>query len=340
MRAIGIDFDRRLGLIMAALIAAIISMIGIHFIRDTHIANVLAVIDITGSMNTRDMGSPRGSQDRLEAAKTALVNFMQDVPCQSRLGLGVFTERISFLLFDPVEICSNYDALEEAIQSIDWRMAWEGDSYIAKGLYSAIGIAGSLKSDVIFLTDGHEAPPIPFSGVPEFEGKVGDVKGLIVGVGGSDKTPIPKFDDEGRQIGVYSETDVPQENRIGPAPADAEQREGYNARNAPFGAMPANGEEQLSSVKTEHLKDLGRRTGLGYAELQHVSSIAPELVRSTDARLIPINTDMSYLPALAALALLVALYALSLLETSADRKWPLPIFRFRPQRRGVLAYGQ
>ena len=66
---------------------------------------------------------------------------------------------------------------------LDWRMAWEGDSYVAKGLYSAIDIAKSLKSDLIFITDGHELPPLPFSGLPPFEGKPGDVGGLIVGVG-------------------------------------------------------------------------------------------------------------------------------------------------------------
>ncbi|MET0407603.1 MAG: vWA domain-containing protein [Hyphomicrobium sp.] len=322
MRALGVEWDRRMALLIAALVATVAAIIGFHLVRKQRVADVLAVVDITGSMNTRDMGNPRGSQDRLEASKTALKDLMQDLPCPSRLGLGVFSERISFLLFNPVEICSNYDALEEAISGLDWRMAWEGDSYIAKGLYSAIEIAASLKSDVVFMTDGHEAPPIPLSGVPEFDGKPGAVNGLIVGVGGSEKTPIPKYDDEGRQVGVYGEADVPQENRIGAPPKDAETREGYNPRNAPFGAMPATGDEQLSSVKTAHLQDLGRRTGLGYAELQNVSSIAPSLLSSTQPRLMPLDTNMSYIPALIALALLLALYILPVFEASPLRSPP------------------
>ncbi len=285
MTALGVSFDRRMALLVAALVMTIAAIIGFHLIRNQRIANVLAVVDITGSMNTRDMGYPHGSQDRLEAAKAALINLMQDVPCESRLGLGVFSERIAYLLFDPAEVCNNYDALEGAISGLDWRMAWQGDSYIAKGLYSAIDIASSLKSDLIFMTDGHEAPPLPFSGVPDFDGKPGDVKGVIVGVGGTEKAPIPKYDDEGRQVGVYGETDVPQDNRIGPAPTDAETREGYNPRNAPFGAAVAVGDEQLSSVKTAHLEDLAQRTGLHYAELQHVSSIAPSLLSAAEPRL-------------------------------------------------------
>lgn len=315
MTAVGIEFDRRTTLLTAALALAIAAMMGFHMVRNQRVADVLAVVDITGSMNTRDMGDPRGSQNRLEAAKTALINLMQDLPCESRLGLGIFTERISYLMFDPTEVCANYDALEGAISGLDWRMAWEGDSYIAKGLYSAIDIASSLKSDLLFLTDGHEAPPLPYTGVPDFDGKPGAVKGLIVGVGGSEKTPIPKYDDEGREAGVYTEADVPQDNRIGAPPPDAATREGYNPRNAPFGAAVAGGDEQLSSVKTAHLEDLARRTGLRYAELQRVSALAPDLLSSTEPRMVPVATNMAYVSALVALVLLLILYALSLVET-------------------------
>lgn len=340
MKALGIEFDRRTALLIASLALTIAAMIGFHLIRNQRIANVLAIVDITGSMNTRDMGNPRGSQNRLEAAKSALINLMQDVPCDSRLGLGIFTERMSFLLFNPVEVCNNYDALEGAISGLDWRMAWEGDSYIAKGLYSAVGIASSLKSDLLFLTDGHEAPPLPFSGVPDFDGKPGAVKGVIVGVGGSEKTPIPKFNDEGRQVGVYGETDVPQDNRIGAAPPDAATREGYNPRNAPFGGVPATGDEQLSSVKTAHLEDLAQRTGLHYAELQHVGALAPSLLSATEPRLIPTDTNMSFLPASLALLCLLALYTLSLFETVSFPNLPgLSKFRLSSQPQGALVYG-
>ena len=69
MTRMGITFDRRMLLLLAALTGAIVAIIGIHIIRNQRVADVLAVIDITGSMNTRDMGNPRGSLDRLEAAR-------------------------------------------------------------------------------------------------------------------------------------------------------------------------------------------------------------------------------------------------------------------------------
>lgn len=311
MRSFGIVWDRRMWLLLAAIALTIAAMIGFHLIRNQKAVDVLAVVDITGSMNTRDMGNPPGSQSRLQAARAALKDLIQNVPCQSKLGLGVFTERISFLLFEPVVICNSYDGIEDALSEIDWRMAWQADSYIAKGLYSAIDIAASLKSDLVFLTDGHEAPPLPFTGTPPFEGKRGDVKGLIVGIGGSDKSPIPKFDEEGRQIGVYGPSDVPQDNRIGAAPPGAEHREGYNARNAPFGDAPTSGDEHLSSVKSEHLQELAQKTGLTYVELQKSGSIANALINSTKVRIVQASTNMAYVPASLALLAMVLLYGLS-----------------------------
>lgn len=314
MRSFAIAWDRRMFLLLAGLALTLAALIGFHFIRNQNVVDAVAIVDITGSMNTRDMGSPPGSASRLEAARNALIDLVQSVPCQSQLGLGVFTERISFLLFNPVQICNSYDGLEDALSELDWRMAWQGDSYIAKGLYSAIDIAASLKSDLIFLTDGQEAPPLPFTGTPPFEGKLGDVKGLIVGIGGTEKIPIPKFDDEGRQIGVFGPSDVPQDNRIGAAPPGAETREGFNPRNAPFGALPEFGEEHLSSVKTAHLQELAEKTGLTYVELQKSGSISNALLTSAKTRVVPTSMNMAYVPASLALLSLVLLYALSLIS--------------------------
>ncbi len=73
--------------------------------------DIIAVIDITGSMNTRDVeagGRPRAASP-LPATPSA--RLAAKLPCQSRLGLGVFTERRAFLLFEPVAVCENYGAV-------------------------------------------------------------------------------------------------------------------------------------------------------------------------------------------------------------------------------------
>jgi mxaL protein len=262
------DFrDPRLLLLASALILTLLALAAPSAPIKRKSFDTLVVVDITGSMNTRDYSASGRPISRLEFVKATLRDFLAGLPCASHVGLGVFSERRSFLLFEPVEVCENYASLAGAIEALDWRMAWEGDSRIGAGLFRAIETARELKTDLVFLTDGQEAPPLPFSGPPPFEGCVGEVRGLVVGVGGYELAPIPKFDDTGREIGFYSVEDVPHDNRFGLPPPGAEQREGHNARNAPFGGTVALGVEHLSSVREDYLKSLAEKTGLSYAHL-------------------------------------------------------------------------
>jgi mxaL protein len=282
------------------------------------------VVDITTSMNTRDATRGGETMSRLAAAKAALREMLGKLPCGSRLGLAIFTERSSFLLFDPVEVCENFSPLDEAIAMLDWRMAWEGDSYISKGLYSAIDIAKSLKSDLVFLTDGHEMPPLPFSGIPAFEGKPGDVGGLIVGVGSLTPTPLLKYDEAGREVGTYSVQEVPQENRSGPPPPDAASRPGYHPKWAPFGNAVVNTKQHLAFVREPHLKQLAAMTGLTYAWLGGSPDLSAPFAARAHPRTLEVATDVRAVPGSLALILLAALYLLAAMASLFPRT-PRPV---------------
>jgi mxaL protein len=325
--------DARFWLLLAAFIAACLALTLPDVTQRQDTYDIIAVLDITGSMNTRDMEGPDGSaQSRLAAARSALEQLASRLPCQSRFGLGLFTERRSFLLFESVPVCENYDAIVGALSAVDSRMAWEGDSYIAKGLYSAIELAASLKSDVIFITDGHEAPPLPASGLPPFEGKRGEVKGLIAGVGSDVKSPIPKFDDEGREVGVYGPQDVPQVNHFGLPPAGAEMLPGWHPRNAPFGGQTAVGDEHLSSLREEHLQKLADATGLSYVRLAGSAGLFAFVREAMSKRSVAAATDIGVYPAIVALTFLAAVYLLSLRALFAART----AFPFRRKMKGSL----
>lgn len=271
--------------------------------------DVLAIVDITGSMNTRDMGVAGKPVSRLDASKASLRELLAQLPCHSRLGLGVFTERRSFVLFDPIEVCENFAPIDGAIAGLDWRMAWEGDSLVAKGLHHAIGETARLDADILFMTDGQEAPPLPpGTGTPPFEGEPGKVKGLVVGVGGAEKSPIPKYDEDGNEIGAYGPTDVPQENHSGPPPPDAEKRPGYHPKWAPFGNAATTGDEHLSSVRTAHLTELAGQTGLAYVGLKETPHLAPAIERTARPRHYSASVDIRPIPAALALAVLAGLF--------------------------------
>jgi len=276
--------------------------------------DVLAIVDITTSMNTRDVTSHGEPISRLEAAKTSLRSTLAKLPCGSRFGFGFFTERRSFLLFDPVEVCENFSAIDEAIGELDWRMAWEGDSYVSKGLFSALALAQSLKSDLIFITDGHELPPLPYSGLSPYEGKPGDIGGLVVGIGAHKFSPLLKYDEEGREVGTYKQQEVPQENRTGPPPPDAESRPGYHPKWAPFGNAVVNNKEHLAIVREAYLKRLAGVTGLTYAYLPDDRDLLAPFTAAAHPRSLERPTDISAIPAGLALTLLALLFGLAALS--------------------------
>lgn len=303
--------DVRLWLVAGAFLLTLTALLvpRISLTRDVY--DVLAVVDITTSMNTRDAASGGKPVSRLDAAKAALRETLAKLPCQSKLGLGIFTERRSFLLFDPVEVCENFAAIDGAIAMLDWKMAWEGDSYISKGLYSAVDIAKSLKSDLIFITDGHELPPLPFSGLTPFEGKSGDVGGMIVGVGSHKPTPLLKYDDDGREIGTFAAQEVPQENRSGPPPPDAASRHGYHPKWAPFGDAVVDNHEHMAVVREKYLQQLASITGLSYFYLGRSSDLDTPLVAAAHPRALKVATDVRAVPGSIALVLLIVLYGLA-----------------------------
>ncbi len=272
-------------------------------------AAILVIVDITGSMNVRDYAGADGKPaSRLETAKAALRDLVGALPCGSRVALGLFTERRPFLLFAPIETCADFAPIDGALSAIDWRMAWEGDSRIAAGLFRSIAMAAELGTDLVFVTDGQEAPPLPSVGGPAFEGRPGAVRGLIVGAGGYGLSPIPRYNDRGREIGFYGAGDVQQENRFGPPPADAESRDGYNPRNAPFGAAAATGSEHLSSVREPYLRRLGVETGLAYAHLDGPSGLGPALLEAATPRPLPGRFDPRPLLGATSLLLLIAVF--------------------------------
>lgn len=269
-------------------------------------AEILMVVDITGSMNVRDYAQDGKPVSRLDMAKAALRQLVADLPCGSRVALALFTERQPFLLFAPIEVCADFAPLDGALAALDWRMAWEGDSRIAAGLHRAIAMAAGLGTDLVFVTDGQETPPLPGGEPPPFDGRPGAVRGLIVGAGGYALSPIPRYDERGREKGFYGEADVSQENRFGPPPSDAESREGYNPRNAPFGAAAARGTEHLSSVREPYLKRLAGTTGLAYAHLDGAGGLDAPVRAAVTPRALKGSLDPRPILGVLALVLMLA----------------------------------
>lgn len=271
----------------------------------------VVVLDITQSMNVEDMQLDGKPVARLAFAKRMLHDALTELPCGSRLGWAIFTEYRTYLLYTPVEVCANRAELRASLAGIDGRMAWSGNSEIAKGLHSSIAVAKALPGvpSVVFLTDGHESPPLHPRHRPRFDDKPGEVTGVVVGVGEAKPSPIPKLDPLGRRLGFWSadevaQTDLRSQGRGASVGAEAMAEEGSDPAAAGLGATP--GSEHLSGLREPYLKLLAGENGLAYHRLRDAQGLSRAWRDAALAHPVPVQGDLRLpLAALAALLLLV-----------------------------------
>jgi mxaL protein len=262
----------------------------------------VVVLDVTQSMNVQDEIWEGRPVSRLEAAKAALRQATESLPCGSKIGWAIFTEYRAYLLFTPVEVCAHRAELRGALERIHSHMAWSGNSEVAKGLHSAVGIARQLPGtpSLVFVTDGHEAPPLDPNQRPAFDDKPGDVAGVIVGVGALKPSPIPKTDALGRPLGFWGADDVAQTNPHLP------NRDLNGRDEVPAASLGATrGSEHLSSLREGYLRLLASENGLAFVRLRgdEVSAAlrSPALSR-------PVKTAVDLRTGLVALALVLLLW--------------------------------
>lgn len=282
-------FDRESRAFVAALLLLSVALFlpAFQWPRDTY--SWLVYIDITQSMNVEDYELDGAPISRLAFARQAVRRAIRDLPCGSRVGLGAFADYRTLLLLAPVDVCGNYNDLLVSLSYIDGRMRWRNASEIAKGVSWAIRGAREIGegTNVVFVTDGQEAPPLRPAVQPIFDDvKPGEVRGWLIGAGGDTPRPIPKTDRNGNSLGYWSARDVIQ--RLG-EPADA--KSGPNR-------------EHLSSLREPYLKSIAQQVGFEYARLSKPASVSEAMLDSRFAYRKPVPTDLYWIPAAAALLIL------------------------------------
>jgi len=291
---------------------ALIAML-VAFIRPTEnqprsIYNYTFIIDITRSMNAADYQLDGQAVSRLDYVKYSLRGLLAKLPCQSKVGLGLFTERRSTLLFEPIEVCQGFNEIDTALAQVDWRMAWAADSRIASGLLNTLQMLEKLDTHVIFITDGQEAPPVNPRYRSDFAAIKGKAKGMIIGVGGLQAVPIPKFNNKGEPDGFYRPDDVPHRSTFGESDLNPEKIQGYNARNAPFGNDTSAGNEHLTALQEGYLQALSAEAGLRYQRLTDAEALAMALQIPEFAGQKIAAVDVRWQMALVALSLIALVY--------------------------------
>lgn len=223
--------------------------------RTIKVMDLLFVIDITQSMDVKDVEQDGQMISRLTWATEYTRQTLQQLPCGSHVGLAAFTEARSLVLINPVEVCASYNDLTRMLTKINGTMAWALSSEVSKAAFVAIDQAKLMEPspDVVFITDGHEAPPLHETLYPKYQGKLGDVSGVFVGIGGDKLLPIPKHDIDGVDEGFWQQNDVMHEDVYASL-----RNESIEVR----AARPHN--EHLSSQKKSHLEQLAKMLDFDY----------------------------------------------------------------------------
>lgn len=255
------------------------------------------VFDISQSMNVIDVANTELPLTRLDYAKQTAAETLSILPCGTEVGLALFTGHRAFLLITPIEICANYRELSTMLNNIEWRMTWEKRSEIAKGLYKSIALLKEMAglTRLVFFTDGHEAPPINPDLPPRYFGLKGEIRGLIMGVGGEKPVPIPKFDETGKQLGYWKAEEVLHIDSFSQSRNTREGIESMGSRT-----------EHLSSLRETYLEGLANKTGLIYRRLANSEEFSAHMKSKSLSIPELIITDMRWFFALGSLLTFVA----------------------------------
>lgn len=289
-----------------------------HWLLPGATYSYLYVIDISESMNVRDAtgdGSRAASTaaevpgvqagvSRLDVARETVVASLASLPCGSRASVGLFAGSDTLVLFEPMEVCRHYPEIEQLVRGIDWRMAWDGDSRVESAVLAGLHEAGERGLDLVFISDGDEAPHVAVPHMADLLAVQGKVKGWLVGVGGPERRPIPRLDADNRVVGYWSAVDAVREgfypnlSEVIKQPQLIPQLE----RSGAFDEV----QEHKSALNEDYLKLIGASAGLRYVAATSPGDVAASLADPAVARRENAERDMRLVFGLASALLMLA----------------------------------
>ena len=249
-------------LLATALVFLLMALIKPEIQLKQEVHNYLLLADVSQSMNAEDVKVNNQVVSRLDYTQHLMKQVVKTSPCGTYVSVGVFAGESVALLFMPLEVCSNFDIINDTIDHLEWRMAWKGDSRMTFGVKSAEGIFEYLNipAQMLFFTDGDEAPKA--NGINKLD--ISDVRigknVIFVGVGGHEPAPIKRFNANNKWVGYWG-TDAAAESAGGGIM--------YNDASLDDPDPPvayAEFDRFLSKLDVDHLKDMTREIKGQYIE--------------------------------------------------------------------------
>ena len=244
-----------------------------------NIYSYILVADISQSMNVVDTRLNGKETSRLDYTKFMLHRVVANMPCGTRVSLGLFAGASIAALFNPIEVCSNYDAIQDTIDHLEWRSAWSGNSRLRESLYMLSRVIRSFPepAQVVYFTDGEEAPKLGVFNTKDLTNFQGGNGWLFVGIGSEKGNAIPKLDGKNQLIGYWSIDSF----AIQPGIAQISEANLGGRGNDVAGGT---GDRYISTLQEQYLIDLSKQISGDYVRGDSLQSILTAMKKQKPAR--------------------------------------------------------
>jgi len=268
-----------------------------------NIYTYLLIADISQSMNAADMRIDGKPATRMAQTQKLMHEVVSSLPCGTKVSVGLFAGVSVAALYEPIEVCANFAAIQDTIDHLDWRTAWSGNSRLRASLSS---IARTIRSfpepaQVVFFTDGEEAPKLHVFNTEDLSNFQGGDSWLFVGIGSEKGVAIPKLSEKNQLIGYWSNESFALQPGIA-------QISESNIGTRNDSVAGGEGDRFISKLSSEYLKTIAKEIDGHYVTGDNVHTILDAMKDQKPARRDVAPFDLHWLLASIAGLLLLSAY--------------------------------
>ncbi|MEY3411006.1 MAG: hypothetical protein RL593_582, partial [Pseudomonadota bacterium] len=259
---------RDVSMLAAAFLLLIIAAFKPTIPLPRNIYSYILVVDISQSMNVEDATLNGKRTSRIAYTQAMLHQVIANMPCDTRVSIGLFAGVSIAALYNPIEVCSNYAAIQDTIDHLDWRTAWSGNSRLRDSMLTLARVLRAFpeSAQVVYFSDGEEAPKLHAFNTKDLTNFQGGNGWLFVGIGSIEGAPIPKYDEKNQLIGYWSNDSFAMQPGIAQI---SEANLGVRDNNVAGGT----GDRFISKLQEDYLKDLSKEVSGDYVRGDSLQSI-------------------------------------------------------------------
>ena len=261
-----------------AFIFLVIAFINPKFTMKKDISNYIFVVDITQSMLTQDALLNGEKVSRLKYAKDISQKVLEQLPCKTKVSIGMFAGVSVAATYTPIEVCENFSAINETIERLDWRSVWAGNTRLRASMINLARLIRSFPeaAQVVYFTDGEEAPFLHAFNTEDLNQFQGANNWLFVGIGSDEGTPIPKYDNKNQLIGYWSNESFALQPGVA-------QISAQNAGGRDNNVSSASYDRYLSRLDEKYLKSLAQEVKGNYVNGNDINGILSAMKKQPSA---------------------------------------------------------